>query len=198
MFNPHKELRDKHAFLSPSNYHWLKYNPEKLRSVYLSQLKKEEGTKLHALAKDLITLGVMLPNTNETLNMYVNDCIVMRMTPEQPLFYSWNCYGTADALGYDEMQTLRISDLKTGLTPASMNQLKIYAALFFLEYGTVYDVKPDMIDIELRIYQRNEVKEELAESTEIQDIMRHIIACDQLINEIGGPRILWNSEYSDQ
>lgn len=192
---PHQELRDKHAFLSPSNCHWLKYDPNKLKQVYMAQLRKAEGTRLHALAKELIILGIRLPDTDSTLNAYVNDCITCHLTPEQPLFYSWNCYGTADAIGFDG-RMLRIFDLKTGLTPANMNQLKIYAALFFLEYAIQIDMKPEDVDaIELRIYQNDEVRVELADAFEIRDIMNHIILCDQTINELGGERMLWNSEY---
>lgn len=61
--------------------------------------------------------------------MYVNDAIGFKMTPEQPLFYSENCFGTADAISYRN-KLLRIHDLKTGLIPAHMEQLMIYAALF--------------------------------------------------------------------
>ena len=43
--------------------------------------------------------------------------------------------------------------MKTGVVPAKMEQLMIYAALFCLEYS----VKPGDIKIETRIYQNNEV-----------------------------------------
>lgn len=187
-FREHLELRDKHAFLSPSSYSWLRYDPEKLRSVYRNQLKKAEGTRLHAVAKELIELGIMLPEVNETLNMYVNDCIICRLKPEQPLFYSKNCYGTSDAIGYDG--TLRIFDFKSGETKACMDQLKIYAALFFLEYSLELDAKPEDTDIELRIYQSRNVTVECPHGSEIREIMNTIIAFDQLLNEIE-----WGDRY---
>lgn len=190
---PHKELRDKHAFLSPSSYHWLNYNEEKLEKTYLAMMRKEQGTRLHALAKELIELGVMLPETNETLNMYVNDCIICHMVPEQPLFYSWNCFGTADAIGFDG-NTLRIFDLKTGVNVAKMEQLKIYAALFFLEYGNEFMIKPTDVDIELRIYQSGKVDILMPDASEVRDIMNHIVLCDDQIHRIEGERG-WNNAY---
>lgn len=63
------------------------------------------------------------------MNMYVNDAISFRMVPEQILFYSENCFGTADTIVFRN-GTLRIHDLKTGVVPAHMEQLEIYAALF--------------------------------------------------------------------
>jgi hypothetical protein len=75
------------------------------------------------------------------------------MKPEQILFYSDNCFGTADAISYKN-NFLRIHDLKTGVTPAHLEQLQIYAALFCLEYH----FKPSDIQMELRTYQNNEVQ----------------------------------------
>ena len=43
--------------------------------------------------------------------------------------------------------------MKTGVVPAHMEQLEIYAALFCLEYK----VKPSEIEMELRLYQNNEI-----------------------------------------
>ena len=43
-------------------------------------------------------LGQKLPKSQKTLNMYVNDAISFRMVPEQILFYSENCFGTADTI----------------------------------------------------------------------------------------------------
>ena len=76
----------------------------------------------------------------------------LRMTTEQVLFYSDNCFGTTDTICFRN-NFLRIHDYKSGVTPARMEQLEIYAALFCLEYKK----KPSDIDIELRIYQSNEI-----------------------------------------
>ena len=101
------------------------------------------------------------------------------MTPEQVLWYSDRVFGTADAISYNG-KLLRIHDLKTGVTPASPHQLEIYAALFCLEY----DVKPGSIDIELRIYQNDEVLIHIPEVVEIIHIMDRIVAYDKLIEQI--------------
>lgn len=70
-----------------------------------------------------------IAEVSKTLNMYVNDAIGFKMIPEQILFYSENCFGTADTIMFRN-RFLRIHDLKTGAIPAHMEQLKIYAALF--------------------------------------------------------------------
>lgn len=182
-FNAHSELMGKHAFLSPSNHHWLKYDDNKLKSAYISQLAKLRGTQLHELGSKCINLGVYLPDNGETLSMYVNDAIDLGLKTEQPLFYSYNCYGTADAIGiYNNI--LHIHDYKSGSTPTSMNQLIIYAALFFLEYGVLYS--PQTTPVELRIYQSNNVSVSNPTPTEIYEVMDKIIHFDELIRESKG------------
>lgn len=178
-FNKHSNLSGTHAFLSASSYHWLNYDKDKLIQSYLNYKAKETGTRLHAFAAEAISLGITLPKTNKTLNMYINDAIGYKMIPEQPLFYSMNCYGTADSIVY-RRKNLRIHDLKTGTTPGSFNQLKIYAALFCLEY----DVKPGDIDMELRIYQNHEIQAINPTADDILPIMDKIILFDQYLNEI--------------
>lgn len=175
-FNSHWELVGKHAFLSASSYHWLRYDQEKLILVYNNLKAKERGTKLHAFACDAIKLGVKLSHSKRTLNQYVNDAIGFGMTPELILYYSDNCFGTADALSFDG-QELRIHDLKTGKNRASFDQLEIYAALFCLEYH----IDPISIDIVLRIYQSDEVFEEIPNSDDILSIMDTIIEFDRII-----------------
>ena len=114
--------------------------------------------------------GVKLRGTKQTLPAFVNDAIGYRMKSEVVLFYSYYCFGTADAISFRNNK-LMIFDLKTGLkVKASMDQLKIYAALFCLEYG--YD--PHDIIIELRIYQFDEIRIEDGNADEIDDIMDQI------------------------
>lgn len=151
-FNNHSNLEGQHAFLGASKYHWINYSEDKVADAYSKFLATQKGTVLHAFAAQCISLGQKLPKSQKTLNMYVNDAIGYKMTPEQTLFYSENCFGTADSISY-RSGLLRIHDLKTGVIPAHMEQLMIYAALFCLEYK----VKPADIDMELRIYQNNEV-----------------------------------------
>lgn len=176
-FNRHWELEGKHAFLSASKYHWINYDTDRLISAYNNFKAKERGTRLHEFACEAIKLGVKLSNGKRTLNRYVNDAIGFGMTPELILYYSDNCFGTADAISFDG-ETLRIHDLKTGQVPASFRQLEVYTALFCLEY----DVNPSEIDIYLRIYQSDEVLEETPELDDILAIMETIIEFDRVLD----------------
>lgn len=178
-FNKHFDLEGKHAFLGASQYHWINYDNEKLATVYSNFLARQKGTLLHNFAAQCITLGQKLPRSKKTLNMYVNDAIGYKMSPEQVLFYSNNCFGTADAISFRNGK-LRIHDLKTGSIPAHMEQLMIYAALFCLEY----DVKPSEIEMELRIYQSDEVLYHEPTVEDIVPIMDKIITFDKVLNRI--------------
>lgn len=180
-FNKHSDLVGQHAFLGASKYHWLNYDEDKLVQSYLNSLAVQKGTELHDLACQLIKLGVKLPKMKSTLNIYVNDAIAYRLTPEQPLYFSRNCFGTADAISFNEKDRfLRIHDLKTGVTPAHMEQLEIYAALFCLEYHK----QPKDLGMELRIYQNNEVLIHTPSSEAIEAIMHLIIRFDAKIEKI--------------
>jgi hypothetical protein len=137
------------------------------------------GTALHELAKDAINLGVKFPRSRKTLNLYVNDAIGFHMKTEQVLFYSFNCFGTADTIAFRD-NTLRIHDLKTGVSKTSMTQLKVYAAIFCLEY----EKKPHEIAIELRIYQNDEVWVEIPDPEDILRIMGKIRSFDKIIDEM--------------
>ena len=180
-FNKHSELIGQHAFLGGSNHYWLNYDEDKLTRAYLNSKAVERGTELHDIACRLITLGIKLPKSKTTLNMYVNDAISYRLTPEQPLYFSRNCFGTADAISFNERNRfLRIHDLKTGVTLAHMEQLEIYAALFCLEYK----IQPTDIGMELRIYQNNDVVACEPKGELIKDIMQKIIVFDGKIEKI--------------
>ena len=178
-FNKHDYLQGQHAFLGPSKYHWVNYDDEKLFNTYLKHQATIRGVRLHDFAKECIELGIKLPRSKKTLNMYVNDCIGFNMVPEQPLIYSTNAFGTVDAISF-KRNTLRIHDLKTGVTPASMKQLEVYAALFCLEYK----IKPQNIDIELRLYQSDEVIIQTPPVEDILFIMDKIIMFDKQIEKI--------------
>lgn len=178
-FNKHSNLEGQHAFLGASKYHWINYDAEKLDASYLKWLSVQKGTKLHAFAAEAINLGQKLSKSKKTLNMYVNDAIGYRMIPEQVLYYSDNCFGTADAICFRN-NLLRIHDLKTGIMPTSSHQLEIYMALFCLEYG----YKPDKIDAELRIYQHDDVTIFVPEPAFIQNIMNKIVEFDKRIEKL--------------
>lgn len=175
-FAKHSDLEGRHAFLSASKYHWIRYDEDKMDRVFIQAMAAQRGTELHVLAHNLIRLGVKLPRSQKTMNMYVNDAIGFRMTPEQPLFYSENAFGTADAVSFRK-NMLRISDLKTGVTPTSVNQLEVYAALFCLEYK----FKPFEIETELRIYQNDEIQVFEADPDVIFHIMDKIVSFDKRI-----------------
>lgn len=177
-FNPHSELEGRHAFLSPSNYHWLNYDDQKLAARYQTVNAARRGTDLHELAHEAIRLGIKLSKGNGALSTYVNDGIGYKMSVEVPLFYSPNCFGHADTLSF-RRNKLRIHDLKTGITKVKFTQLEVYAAIFCLEYG--YD--PFAIDIELRIYQGDEVQVHDPAPEAIEHIMEKIVEFDQRVEE---------------
>lgn len=175
-FNQHFGLEGKHAFLSPSNYHWLNYDDQKLEARFYTFKSAQRGSDLHRLAHEAIRLGVKLAKSNQSMSTYVNDAIQYGMSCEQLLFYSFNCFGTADTISF-RRNKLRIHDLKTGTYSTSMKQLEVYAALFCLEYG----INPFEIDIELRIYQRDEIKIHIPEPEVIASIMDRIIYADRQV-----------------
>lgn len=179
IFNKHSNLEGQHAFLGASKYHWINYSEDKVANAYSNFLAAQKGTELHDFAAQCIKLGQKLPKSKKTLNMYVNDAIGYKMTPEQILYYSDNCFGTADSISFRN-GLLRIHDLKTGIIPAHMEQLMIYAALFCLEYK----INPTDIDMELRIYQTDEVLFCNPTGSEILPITDKIISFDKIISNI--------------
>lgn len=175
-FKNHSELEGKHAILSASKYHWIRYDDEKIDDMIHKSLAAAHGSRLHAWAHNTINLKLLQSTAKKTLNMYVNDAIRFRMTSEQPLFYSVNCFGTPDTISFTVNKKtsrwlLRVHDLKTGINPASFDQLLIYCAIFCLEY----DEKPHMLDIELRIYQNDDVRALSSEDEPIADIILEIM-----------------------
>lgn len=169
---------DTHAFIGGSNYSWRNYSLEQLEQRRISYFAQAIGTALHEYAaksindrwhiqksdkhsvlrylhvekkipSKAIDINFLFPN----LMTYVNDTIEFGLNPEVELRYSDYCGGTADAINFDK-GLLQISDLKTGVTPASFAQLENYAAFYCLKFN----VNPNKIDhIIFRIYQNNEV-----------------------------------------
>lgn len=172
-------MNNDHAFLSPSKYSWINYDVDKLIAAYSKYRSAQRGVILHEFAAECLRIGQDLPRRKLTLNMYVNDSLRFGMKPEQRLYYSENCFGTADALIFKN-GLLRIHDLKTGENPAHMEQLEIYAALFCLQE----DVDPGSIHFELRIYQSNDILYFKPTVIDIAPIMDKIIHFDQVINSI--------------
>lgn len=189
-FNSHPELEGKHAFLSASGYSWIRYSDDKLLDRLDTQLSAMHGTRLHEFAAEAIRLGINMVDNGTTLNTYINDAIGFRMSPEVVLVASYNAFGTADALSFrrerpdHKVNTLRVHDLKNGRNKANMDQLKIYCAFFCIEYA----VNPNDIDIELRIYQNDDVQilnPEIDENlrADILTIMGRIAHFDNIITE---------------
>ena len=180
-FINHKNLEGFHAPFSASQPSWLRYDDDKAIDVYSNKKAAEMGTKLHQWAKDTIDLGIKQQRSKKTLYAYVNDAIGFQMSTEVVLFYSERFFGTADAISFRN-GVLRIHDLKTGKTPVHMEQLEIYAALFCLEYK----VKPGEIEMELRIYQNNEVIVHNPTAEDIVPIMDKIIHLNKLLERLDG------------
>ena len=178
-FNRHHNLTGQPAPFSPSQSAWLRNDDDKAVRVYLKRKAAQMGTRLHAWAKETIDLGIKQPRSKKTIYAYVNDAIGYKMKPEQILYYSPNCFGTADAISFRD-NFLRIHDFKSGVTPAKMEQLEIYAALFCLEYK----VKPSSIEMELRLYQSNDIIYHNPTAEDILPIMDKIITFDKIITKM--------------
>jgi hypothetical protein len=156
----------------------LDYDEDKLRRVYFQKQQARLGDEYHVYAQRAIDLKIRQADNGSTMSMYVNDAIGFRMEAEVPLFYSFDCFGTCDAIGFRD-NVLRISDLKTGVTPADMKQLLIYAGIFFFEYAAV--ANPNDVQVILRIYQNNEILELLPDVPEIHSVMSRIKTQAELI-----------------
>lgn len=208
-FNKHFQQEGKHAILSASSWRWLNDDIDSLRKRICSQYAQLVGTILHAVAYkhilyrikmnkydkknvmlELLSNGVpgMVIDTMdfdsvfENLMAYVNDGVGFKMQPEVVLYYSDNFFGTADAISFDERERfLRIHDYKSGVLPAHIEQLEIYAALFCLEYR----FKPFDISMELRIYQNKDVLYHNPEPEEIMAITDKIITFDKFLKQEG-------------
>lgn len=182
-FKRHQNLEGLHASFSPSQPSWLRYDDSKAREVYSNKKATEMGTILHAWVKSTIDLGIKQPRSRKTIYAYVNDAIGFRMSTEVVLYYSDNFFGTADAISFREIDGrgfLRIHDLKTGVSKVHMEQLKIYAALFCLEYK----VKPGDIDMELRIYQNDDILVHNPTADEILHVMDRIVHLNKIIEKL--------------
>lgn len=178
-FVKHSNLEGLHAPFSPSQSSWLRYDDNKAMEVYANKKAAEMGTRLHEWAKTTIDLGIKQPKTKKTIYTYVNDAIGYRMNTEVVLYYSDRFFGTADSISFRN-GVLRIHDLKTGKLPVHMEQLEIYAALFCLEYR----IKPSDIEMELRIYQNDEILYHKPEASDISAIMDKIVRLDKLLEKI--------------
>lgn len=178
-FIKHSNLEGLHAPFGASKSSWLRYDDNKAISYFQNMKAKEIGTRLHAWAKETIDLGIKQPKSKKTIYSYINDAIGFKMSTEVVLYYSDFFFGTADAICFRNNK-LRIHDLKTGITPVHIEQLEIYAALFCLEYK----IRPSDIEIELRIYQNDEILYHNPEPEDILEIMDKIVHLNKVLEHI--------------
>lgn len=192
-FNNHYNLSGLHAPFTASQSAWLRYDDDKAREAYERKKSAELGTRLHAWAKNTIDLGIKQPKSKKTLYEYVNDAIGFKMSTEVVLYYTDRFFGTADAICFRQDKktgryVLRIHDLKTGVVgdpDKHFEQLKVYAALFCLEYR----FNPAEIDIVLGVYKKDEVAFCEPEPEEITWIMNKIIHLDKLLEKIDNEEV---------
>ncbi|MBO7422942.1 MAG: hypothetical protein J6T99_06095 [Oscillospiraceae bacterium] len=183
--NPEEDLLKKRvSFYAPivgTTLHKFACDRIKYRLKYHSREKDSLKLELYrALPIDVVdTLD--LDSLADNLEVYISDAIGYRMIPEQILYYSDQCWGTTDAISnfasIEKQKILRIHDLKTGTTPAHIEQLMIYAALFYLQYHK----RPGEHKTELRIYQGGEVLVHEPEADEIVPIMDRIQSYDRIL-----------------
>ena len=209
IFNRHLDKVGKHATFSPSAWRWINDDQDALVKRMCSQYAQVVGTILHEVACKYIQYRIKLNKYDkknvllellskgipdividtmdfdlvyENLMAYVNDGVGYKMSPEVILYYSENFFGTTDAICYDETaKILRIHDYKSGVLPAHIEQLEIYAALFCLEYR----IKPyEIAETELRIYQGGEILFHNPTPDEIKEVVDKIVSFDKFINQI--------------
>lgn len=202
-WNRHTHLEGTHAFLSASKYGWMRKTNEELIQGYINSYAQSIGTMMHAYAADCIRFREKLRKSDSkgakldlmrrgipefaidirsffpTVMRYVNDSIDHRMDPEILLYYSDLCYGTADSIQVSG-NTLRIHDLKTGFAPVKIDQLMVYAALFFLEYN----YKPEKMRTELRIYQSDDILSYEPEVEKVKEVMNAIVEKDRVLQKL--------------
>ena len=148
--------------------------------IYCKYMYLSEDLVVGDYAKKLISNLKTLPKeVFDAVKFYINDGVGYKMNIEQPLYYSDHIFGHADTISFRN-NVLHIHDLKTGANPAHMEQLKVYAALFCLEYA----IKPSTIEIELRIYQWDGISIVKPELEEIVEIMDRIITSEKIAQKV--------------
>ena len=211
-FNKHPEIKDgQHAIFAPSQKLLSRdslteeqiYNL--LRSKYASQI----GTEIHSVAARMIEQkqpvtkaglralifdalyqahiprSLIQPDEYlDTVIPYIKDAIGFGLSPEVPIIYNYPiAFGTADAIRYNPIKgELRIHDLKTGRTPASLDQLIEYAAYFFLEYH----LKPADTQVILCIYQNGDIQTGYPTAADIAPIMDKAVTLTKYVQNVYG------------
>ena len=141
-----------HAWAADRIYYRMNVVKSDSRSLFIYIMNEYEKLKHEPIPRNVASYYVDRCFTN--VSTYIKDAIGFRLDPEIRLKYANEFYGTADVITYKKGEVLRIHDLKTGLIPAKLRQLEVYAAFCCLEYG----IDPKEIElIELRIYQNDEI-----------------------------------------
>lgn len=194
--NEHPEISDLHAPFSPSQNYWLNYDRKKLLEFWKNRKAQQIGTDVHSFAAEQLRQEYYfrennLPYSNrhshrDIFSLFLNHSMDNWMQPEVAVKYSDICWGHADSLAFNlKKRTLYINDLKTGKHPAPMDQLEIYAAIFYAEYKPILQFQHgiDLNDCrtELRIFQNNEV---ILEEPPIEYIINEMLGKIRLQHEI--------------
>lgn len=119
--------------------------------------------------------------TFSTVKTYINDCVALKMDTEVLVDFSDNFFGTADAIRFDG-KALKVFDLKTGSSPAKIEQPLIYACLYLLKYR----LAAESISVEVRIYQNNDILRAIPEPNDLIPIMNKIIHFDSIMDTYAG------------
>lgn len=211
-WHDHSEWKyGEHSYLSPSKKTWVNYDDETLVKNYKTFMTATVlGTAVHDLASRFINKRYKLLKSDwniiafeledvydipkyainkelifENLRLFVNDCISNNMRSEEKLIYTPHAFGTADAIQLTG-NTLLIFDLKTGATPASLDQLISYAALFCLEYT----IKPSTLNYDLRIYQFNSIVTDPNITSDIIEArVQEYVHKDKILLQIDGGKL---------
>ena len=149
--------------------------------IYTKYSIASDGALIDYGMKLVENVGYLPTEVFDTVKYYINDGIGYKMITEQPLVYSDHIFGTADTIIFDEKKKfLRIHDLKTGSTPAHMEQLLTYASLFCLEY----EIRPAEIETELRLYQWDGIVVHTPTVEDLLPIIDRIITTEKIASNI--------------
>lgn len=203
----YSKLEGTHALFSASKGAWIHdVDENQILKRYINSFATTIGTSVHKFAKNCIDNEIKLSKNDKKVLLYhlltdpdatipkgvidldflfsnvrnyVNDAIMLHMRSEELVVYSDLSYGTVDAISCVN-NFLRIHDLKTGRTPAHIDQLLIYAAYYCLDQN----IQPkSLTGMELRIYQGSEVIYYEPTVEEIENIIARCLMCNDVVNK---------------
>lgn len=180
------------AELGTEMHEWASYQIILLSKVS-NPREVNKGVKTHIYEKyirdpeyrDLLLkhLSYIPSESFSSVKSFINDSIGFGMESEKKLYFSEYFNGTSDAIKYyDKTKLLRVSDLKTGLRPAKIEQVFIYAALYCLQFK----LDPLKTNFETRIYQNDEIYIEQPLGEDIADIMQNITHKNKVLTKFEG------------